>query len=71
MTIETKFNIGDQIFFIGNKKSTSSIVQGIKIEIGAETTITYLCNNDSDARVGIKVLEQDAYATREKLVAEI
>jgi len=76
MTIETKFDISDKIFFISNKKSHSSIIRGIKVDVAfcpIETNIkiTYLCNEDSDARVHIKIEEEDAYKTKEELLQSI
>lgn len=76
MTIETKFNVYDEIHFIGNKKSTKSIVREIKIEIKScpieiSTEVVYLCNNEPDAKVHIRVNEEDAYPSKKELLESI
>lgn len=77
MKIETKFNIYDDIFFLNNNKKVSSMkIRGVKIhvtsnEIEIVEEVTYLCNNDADARVHIKVLEQDAYSSKKELLKSL
>jgi len=72
MTITTQFNENDTIFFIHNKKCLSSVVRGVKIEIlKGHTSVTYLCNNEGDASVNIKVDQSDAFETKEALLKSL
>lgn len=77
MKIETKFDEGDTIFFLHNKKVLKSVVQGFKVERlpkngkDHKTEITYLCNSESDQLVNLKVSEQDAYASKEQLLKSL
>lgn len=76
MTIETKFNRGDKIFFLspGNPKVISSTVQGFKIElhsISKNPTITYLCNGERESNVNVKVEEERAFKTKEELLKSL
>lgn len=76
MTIETKFEVYDEIFFISNKKVCKSQVRGIKIEVTScpqeiSTSIIYLCNDDADARVHLKVDENDAFKTKQNLLESL
>lgn len=76
MTIETKFDEGDTVFFLHNSKVIKSTVQGFKIERlptkdAHVTTITYLCNSEEGERVNIKVDEAIAFSTKEKLLKSL
>lgn len=74
MKIETKLNLGDDIFFIHNKKVIQSLVKGIKIEVqsnGIESNpdVTYLCGVSEDHKlVAIKCAESDAYKSKKELI---
>lgn len=70
MEIKTKFNEGDEIFFISpNKKAVSSILRGYKIEIlNGERTIICLCAEDVGAGIHLKVDEKDAYPSKQELL---
>lgn len=76
MIIETKFNIGDTIYFIsiGNLKVNNSTVQGIKIlitEDHEQDELIYLCNQDKGERVHLKVHDKDAFASKEALLKSL
>lgn len=75
MTIETKFNEKDQIFFLHNGKVVTSIVRGLTVEKQAKYTgpvITYLCNeNEAEKQVFIKVLETSAFKSKEELLKSL
>lgn len=77
MTIETRFNEGDKIFFISNKKAIESVVREIKIhrlqneKDVYHNQVLYLCNKDGNALVNIKVEEDDAFASKEDLLKSL
>lgn len=77
MKIETKFKENDRVFFLYNTKVVDSIVNGFKIErlpnglCGHKTTITYLCNKEPDAKVNIKVDEENAFPSKEELLKSL
>ena len=77
MKIETKFNIGDSIFFIPTLsikkvRIIQSRIQGIKIDIlHNERLVTYLCNEEADKQINLKVFEEDAFKTKEELLATL
>ena len=69
MKIETKYNLGDEVFYIFNKKCKSSIVRGFGITVTEnKTEIIYFCSDCSDSMCRIKVNESDAFKSREDLV---
>lgn len=79
MTITTKFEEGDLIFFIHNAKVLVNTVRGFKIErlrerdsSDCKTSITYLCSPDeSEKQVFLKVDESIAFATKEELLLSL
>lgn len=76
MTIETKYNVYDEIWFLANNKSCKSKIRGIKIEVSSNEieiteTVTYLCNEEADARVHIKVEQSNAFPTKEALLQSL
>ena len=73
MTIETKFNDVDKIFFIHNAKVLDSVVRGFKIErTDGKNTITYLCNKDNeDKMLRLKVEEENGFPTKEALLQSL
>lgn len=76
MVIETKYEVYDKIHFLSNNKACFSIVRGIKTHTTScpqeiDTEITYLCNDDDDAKVFIKVLESDAFKSKEELLKSL
>lgn len=72
MTIETKFDKGDLIFFIENRKCCSSIIRRIKIDVSLLfTEIIYLCNSDNNGTVYIKVSEINAFKSKDELLKSL
>ncbi len=70
MTIETKLEVGNKIFFIHDKRIIQSIVRGIKIEVDYmyKQVITYICNKEEDKMIGVKVEEEFSFKTKEDLL---
>lgn len=76
MTIETKFNINDKIFFLSNNKSCTSTVRGMKIHVSycpeeIDTDVVYLCNDEANSSVFLKVDEKDAFPSKEELLKSL
>lgn len=82
MNIKTKFNLGDKIFTLENKKVIQLIVENIGIAvIPDETHVRYECDVIDPERPAeetkrvkvklsaqIKVMEEDAFATKKELL---
>jgi hypothetical protein len=72
MKIETKLNFGDKVFFLFENKVISSKVQRIKIEVAGDSVeVVYVCNNEDDKQVGIKVVEKFAFKTKQQLIESL
>lgn len=76
MNLETKFDVYDKVFFLHNNKMCTSVVKGIKIDITScpieiATEVTYLCSDNNDAQVFIKVPEETAYSSKEELLQSL
>lgn len=70
MTIETRFNEGDKLFFISDaKKVVETVVRGFKIErIDGVTKTIWLCNTKPDEKIHLKVEDQFAYPSKQALL---
>jgi hypothetical protein len=77
MKVETKLSIGDNIFFIHEKRVIESVIREIKIEMWVEgknqkTDVLYLCNKDeAESNIHIKVLAEDAYPSKTELLKSL
>lgn len=77
MTIVTKFQENDKVFFLHNSKVIDSIVRGFKIERlpngldGHNTLITYFCAREPELKVSVKVEEENAFPTKEDLLKSL
>ena len=52
MTIETKFNIGDEVWFMNRNKCESSIVEGIKVSFIDGYYLGYIKHTSIDYSLG-------------------
>lgn len=73
MKIETKFNIGDTIFFLHENRVLESIIRSIKIDVKEpdDFNIIYVCNKDEDSVVGIKVNEGIVFGSKKQLLSSL
>lgn len=82
MNIETKFNIGEEIFFLHERAMVKSVVRQIKIDVIEGNVnvvspvhgigITYLCNKDlTEKSIYLKVEERHAFKSKEDLIASL
>jgi hypothetical protein len=72
MKLETKFNIGNKVFFLAQRKVAESKVKEIKIEVSDNRiNIIYICTLQDDHIVGIKVNEEDAFKSKEILLKSL
>jgi hypothetical protein len=70
MSNNLKFKIGNEIFFLHNKKVLTTIVREITIHYSSKgKTVTYLCSKeDKGSIVMLKIDENDAFATKQELL---
>jgi hypothetical protein len=72
MKIETLLNINDAVFFLHERKVVASKVQSVKIEAnGKGCEVVYLCNDEPDKNVNIKVEEKHAFKSKEELLKSL
>jgi hypothetical protein len=67
MTIETKYNIGDEVVYLNDNKIKEGTIRNISIlvYIDNEITIQYKTSN------GVYVYEQDLFPTKEELLKSL
>lgn len=69
MKLETKFNIGDTVFYIALKKCHKSTVRKIVIELSeTKSEVTYMVSDCADSMCRVKVNENDAYKSKDDLI---
>lgn len=83
MTIKTKLDIGEQVFFIFDKKVIESVIRKIQVEVSnnapnAEAgevniifNVLYLCNKQDDKQINVKVEEQHAFRSKAELLKSL
>lgn len=76
MTIETKYNIGDMVWFIDNNMATQSKIRSIVIEVGGvgstiKRHILYRMYVDDIIRRKPLVHESNVFPTKEELIAKM
>lgn len=82
MTIETKYNIGDEVYFIGKNKINKGTIIGIRPVRGETSIITYYqnenkyslkCNeyNDFDAFELDLMPEESLFTSKEELLKSL
>lgn len=73
MKIETSLNVNDDIFFLNERKVISSKVRGIKIEVDNKkiAKVVYLCNQEKDQHVNLKVEQDCAFKSKEDLIQSL
>lgn len=70
MTIQTKLNIGDEIYYLSNNSVQTSIVRGIKLEVMEDGTLNmhYLCNRKEKSTVHERIDRRDAFQSKIQLL---
>lgn len=77
MKIETKYNIGDTLYFLENNKVVTHEVLGVQITIDSYDNITTVCNYKQypitamGANPPIPVNEKYAFLTKEELLESL
>lgn len=75
MTVSTRFDEGDKIFFLQKAKVFTTIVRGFVIEKkgkGAAPVTTYLCHEqDKEKQNHILVPELEAFGSKEELLKSL
>jgi hypothetical protein len=71
MTIETKYNIGDEVWFMHNNKVYISFITDVRIKKNnVNTKIEYMVESMQKIDFGIKK-EFDLYSTKEELLKSL
>jgi hypothetical protein len=70
MNIETKFTVGDNIYFLNEKKAICLEIKEIVITVKPDAdSIMYFCLASEDyGNLRIKVSEKDAFETKKQLI---
>ena len=69
MTIETKYNIGDEVWFQDHEQPLSREIVGIETEIYAKKSLVkYVFCEDGFA---YEIYEQDLFPTKEELIKSL
>lgn len=73
MKFPTKYDVGDKIFFISNKKVVDTVIRQININAKKDSyEVIYLCNSEEgEQRIHIKVAEEDAFISKEVLIQSL
>ena len=71
MKIETKFNIGDEAWFIAKGKAVKDIVNRIHIHIGSDKNITYSFKDKSITGLFEVIEESSIFPTKEELLKSL
>jgi len=73
MTIETKFNLKDKVWFIHDGKAKESLVHDIEGRARLDkVNIQYFVNIGTEADHKYKIIEEkDCFASREDLIASL
>lgn len=68
MKIETKFNIGDNIWFMSANKPASHKIAYIRINVDRENVVEIGYTPDG---LVLKLIEKDVFSTKEELIASL
>lgn len=73
MTIQTKYDLGTEIWFMSRNKPMPLKVESIHTHSSADGTISvqYICGDSTNATSGFSVKESDCYLTKEDLLASL
>lgn len=72
MKIETKFNIGQEVFFLTGTKLESDKVHSIKVESNGKTTVDYYFRKEVDGQPEWKIISESmVFASREEFVNQL
>lgn len=71
MTIETKYNIGDEVWFMNENKVYVSFVEDVRVKRNNKNTkIEYMVESMQKKDFGLKK-EQDLFPTKEELLKSL
>jgi hypothetical protein len=71
MTIETKYNIGDEVWFMNENKVYVSFVEDVRVKRNSKNTkIEYMVESMQKKDFGLKK-EQDLFPTKEELLKSL
>lgn len=72
MTIETKYNIGDEVWFISDNEICNEKITAIHIHIGALCSfVTYSCEDTLIGQALNTVREEILFPTKEELLKSL
>lgn len=71
MTIETKYNIGDEVWFMNENKVYVSFIEDVRVKRNNKNTkIEYMVESMQKKDFGLKK-EQDLFPTKEELIKSL
>jgi hypothetical protein len=71
MTIETKYNIGDEVWFMNENKVYVSFIEDVRVKRNSKNTkIEYMVESMQKKDFGLKK-EQDLFPTKEELLKSL
>ena len=68
MTIETKYNIGDEVWVVSKGKAVKDVVDMIHIHIGRDENIGYSLKNKRVLGLFETIEESSIFSTKEELL---
>lgn len=71
MTIETKFNIGDEVWFMKENKPTKKVVDFIEIITASATSKSFIQYGLKMEGVVERVTEKNLFSTKEELLKSL
>ena len=71
MTIETKYNIGQEVWFVSKGKAVKDVVDMIHIHIGSYEHITYSFRSKRVLGLFETIQESNIFPTKEELLKSL
>ena len=72
MTIKTKYNIGDEVWFMNENKACSDIITAIHIyRTETMSNVTYGFGQSIHSQIIATMSEQDLFSTKEELLKSL
>lgn len=71
MRIETKYNIGDKVWFVSKGKAVKDVVDMIHIHIGIDENIAYSFNSRRELGLFETIEESSIFHTKEELLKSL
>ena len=71
MKIETKYNIGDEVWIVSQGKAVKDVVDMIHIHIGCDENISYSFNNKRALGLFEIIEESSIFSTKEELLKSL